>query len=216
MSKFLPFINSSSGPKAVFKAILKRSKGSSTKAVADLFTVLVHIGMDEATILLDAMPNSMTMTEKIKKLVNDNVDITIGAENLDYWTSIIEILITLKVVKTPPFHLYSTMLAVLVIKTPDEVEEVSPGLVIDDYKTIEEVNDLPNLTSVSFDINAENRVGFSGLNQLQAFVSVLESKKEDICISPVFLETETDFEAGKKRCKSVHAFLTEGENENES
>ena len=89
-NKFLPFITENSSPEAVFKALVQRSKGLSTKELGIIYSALISTGIENVKNYANALPNHVTTNEMYKEIVAKYRQFEIPHEHYSFWCFVLE------------------------------------------------------------------------------------------------------------------------------
>lgn len=193
-TNFLPFVTSTSSEKAILNAILKRTKGSSYNAIADLFAILMHLGIDQARQKIDNYPANLTTSAKLQEFTSDHREFHTSKSAFSYWSYVLN----MGDVKTPEdtgfskaeFEVYFCTLA---SKFPSKLE--SAGIVIDieKYKKFEQKDfDMSSaaIKSVVF-TNSGKRIGFTSWNEFKAYIASRQNDDAEVLeVMPVHVKKD--------------------------
>jgi len=212
-SSFLPFIKKTSSEESIFKAILQRTKGSSTTALTNIFSVVLGAGVENVRAKIDSLDDNLTTSAKISEVVAQETEHHIPLAEREFWlhASKYNTEKTSNFTKTEQ-EIYLTVLAV---HSPNKLIEAGFLLFSEKYENLKEysketcelgINDVPG---VSITEDSKFRTGFTCWEEFKAYLAMKADSEGDTKVSPVFIKTTaTDVTAhiyAENHCLSPYA-----------
>ena len=211
--KFLPFITEKSSEPAIFKAIVQRTKGYSSGTVADLYAIVLNLGIKEARKKVESFPEELTTTEKIKELISQHPQHHVKKSEQLFWSCVMHHEDSNKDSDYDNYSLEEKelMFSTIAICKPENLAGAGFKLGNDLYKVY---------ANTEFDINTRNikgikiaedkseRIGFTSWEELKAYVAFNANRETKLTVLPVFMQesrkaiTESDYE--KNHCTSPY------------
>ena len=84
-SKFLPFITESSNLNSVFKALVQRSKGVSSRDLGIIYTALLKFGIDKIKTFVDTLPSNLSANDVFSNIITNYKQHEIPINEMNYW-----------------------------------------------------------------------------------------------------------------------------------
>jgi len=193
-TKFLPFVSNSSSELSIFKALVQRSKGSSTSTLTSLFSIIVNVGIENVRGYMDKLPAGMTNSEKTKELINTSPEYSISPLILDFWCCILENYRLKGIKELEPFSaeelgiLFSSIAhfkpsSLPVIGINDDLSNLKDFIVMDTFN----IKDLKHV-KLSDSADAE-KVEFFSYPEMLAFIAFKEHTKTNFVLNPLSTST---------------------------
>lgn len=83
--KFLPFITNESKPATIFASVIKRAKGYSDSDIANVYSAILHHGVDEIRTALHTSNSSENTTTAFNFILRAYSEYTIKVKELHFW-----------------------------------------------------------------------------------------------------------------------------------
>ena len=215
-SSFLPFIKETSSEDAIFKAILKRAKGSSFSAISNLLSVVLSAGIESIRAKIDNLDDNLTTSAKVSEVVAQESIHHIPQSSREYWNYVSKYFKP----KTTDFtdaenEIFFTVLAA---KKPESLEKngfiVEPELLKKLTKYSDESADLGIRSISGIEISSEDsqRIGFTCWVEFKAFLAMKSTTNTVIKIIPTYIKTSasvvTDHIYSENHCVSPYVGIT--------
>jgi hypothetical protein len=190
---FLPFITETSSEEAIFKSILQRTKGSNTASIANLFSIVLAIGIKKVREKLDDYPSNLSTTAKIRELVANHHGMHVQKVNIDFWLSVMRFERT----SNTPHPVFSEkdleiFFSVLAENKPESLEAAGFNIGHEKYlKFKDSAFDTHAKTFENIKITEKDsqRVGFTSWEEFKAFIAhKSDSPDEIIRVLPVYID----------------------------
>lgn len=194
MSTFLPYIKDSSSEEAVFKALIKRAKGSNANTIANLFSIVLNLGIEKTRTKLDSYSSNLTTSAKIKELISDNTDLHVQKSEMLFWACVMDFERTTDE-PHPSFDKdeLEIFFSVLVTCKPESLADA--GFHVDHAKYLDcskQSFDVPvaHIKGVSITEKDAQRTGFSCWEEFKAYLAHISSTETNVKIMPVFIQAD--------------------------
>lgn len=194
MPTFLPFIKTTSSEEAIFKAIIQRTKGSNVNTVANLFSILLNLGITKARKKIDSYPDNLTMSAKIKELISDNTDVHVQKSETLFWSCAMDFERTSK----EPHPLFSTaeleiFFSVLATCRPKSLPDAGFNIDHAKYAAFSKQSfdfSVAGIVGVSITEKDSERIGFSCWEEFKAYLACIGGSDSNIKIMPVYIQAD--------------------------
>ncbi len=193
---FLPFIKNTSSAEAVFKAILKRTKGSSNSALSNLLSVVLMLGVEEVRAKIDRMDDNLTTSAKVADLVAQEIQHHIPQAEREFWEFASKHMnLKVKGLDSAELEIFFTVLAT---HKPQELETSGCGIAPYTYERLvshakEDYNtDIDEVPGVKICEDHGVRVGFTCWEEFKAYLAIKASDENITEVCPVYIKTAAD------------------------
>jgi len=189
-SKFLPFVTPESTEESVFKAIIQRTKDVHHEKILALFSIVISLGIELVRKKFNSLPEKFTATEKIFELITQNPQYSLPKSELLFWKYVVSL--EHHTAKNKSEELNEIMLVALILFKPLAAEKHISKINVEKYKVYssEEYNpELYKINNFSFSSEYE-RIGFTCLEELKAYLAFNEESKVPFCFCPVKINSE--------------------------
>ena len=196
-STFLPFIKETSSEDVVFKAILKRTKGSATSALTNLFSVVLGAGIENVRTKIDSLDDNLATSAKVAEVVAQETEYHIPQSERSFWSYVAKYYMP----KTPR-NLTNTELeiffTVIAVHRPENL--AVNGFVIESNlleKLVEFSKEtcepgIADVPGVAITEKSEFRTGFTCWEEFKAFLAMISNDEVETEVSPVYIKTASD------------------------
>ena len=192
---FLPFITAKSSEEAIFKSIVQRTKGSSSSTIANLFAIVLSIGIDKIRKKLDSYPTNLTTSAKIKELVSDHTEVHIQKSETTFWTYVMRM--EQKSGEAHPIfnkEELRTFFSVLASRKPKALSAAGFGAV--DHKKYLKYSEnsfdigCSSIKNLKITEKDSERVGFTCWEEFKTYIAFSLSDDSVTSILPVFISNQ--------------------------
>ena len=194
-NKFLPFITENSTPEAVFKALVQRSKGLSTKELSIIYSALLSTGIDNVKNYANSLPNHVTTNEMYREIVAKYRQFEIPYELHSFWCFVLEFYGKTKIKNYENYE--DNELATLLSCICENKPELAPEIGFDwdisalnQYKEQDADINLEDISHLAFTTDGV-RVGFLSFLEFKVFVATRQftSSNRDEKFFPIYINT---------------------------
>ncbi len=191
---FLPFIKESSSEEAIFKALLQRTKGSTTKALTNLFSVVLSVGIESVRTKMDSLGHHIPNSNKLSQVVAQETKYHIPQSERTYWSYVAKhVLPEVSNFSKDDLTVFFTVLAVV---RPETLAINNIIISTTRYEKLKEFSKEefdPGIASVkNVDITEDSnfRVGFTCWEEFKAFLAMKTDNKTDTKVLPAYIKTD--------------------------
>lgn len=212
--KFLPFITEKSSEISIFKAIIQRTKGLSKSAIADLYSIILTLGIKETRNKIDSFSKDLTSSDKIKELISQHPQYHLHKNVQLFWTYV-SYMEKFQNKQDKPFaqEEHEILFSVLAIVKPKSL--ISSGFVLEKEKyelyerfSKESFNiDICNIDGIKIAENDSDRVGFTCWEEFKAYIASNINTEKELSILPIKVGDDAKYNAAiyeKHHCRSPY------------
>lgn len=224
-NKFLPFITDNSGPETIFKALIQRSKGVSTKDLGVIYSALLVLGVSKVKNYASSLPSNLPAAELFSNLVTKYINLEIPIAQLNFWNEVLAFYGHSKIKSSDIFT--NDEIAVMVTVLAKYKPELLPN--VDFHWTNETLSQMANedfdcttdfIQHLKFE-NDGTRVGFYNFVEFKAYVAASAfAISKPFSIRPVWVKTEDgstqDYHYTDKYCISALDAFNKHRNDHKS
>lgn len=194
MSAFLPFVTETSSEEAIFKAIVQRTKGSNTITIANLFSIVLNLGITKARSKLSSYSDDLSTSAKIKELISDNPDFHVPKNIAVFWSYVMRFESSNEeshpVFNTEELEIFFTVLAT---QKPEAFFDAGFNVEHSKYVKYSDGSFNSGIGSIKGVIitNEDSiRVGFTCWEEFKAYLANRENSEILIRVLPVFIDRD--------------------------
>ena len=193
-NKFLPFITEKSGLGTIFKALVQRSKGLSSRDLGIMYTAVVKFGIDKVKAFIATLPEDLPANEIFKNVINQYRPYEISVHEMNYWCCVLLNYGLKNIANKENYKMseLSVMFAVIAAIKPNKLVEINfewntdvlIELAAENYDCT--VREMPHIKFAA----KGKRIGFISSTEFKAFIAswLAEGNEGILEIMPVFID----------------------------
>lgn len=191
-AKFLPFITEKSSEISIFKAIIQRTKGSTKSAIADFYSIILTLGINETRNKIDSFSTALTSSGKIKELLSQHPQYHLHKNVQLFWTYV-PYMEKFQNKQAEPFtpEEYEILFSVLAMVKPESLTGSGFVLEKEKYEVYERFSkesfniDVCNIDGIKISKKDSDRVGFTCLEEFKAYIAANMNTEKELSILPI-------------------------------
>jgi len=195
-SNFLPFIKKTSSEEAIFKAILQRTKGSTSSALTNLFSVVLAVGVENLRTKIDSLDDNLTTSAKVAEIIAQETQHHVPQSEREFWSHVAKYVMP----KNSNFSTQEmkTFFTVIAVHKPENLQKNGFGISSSLQRKLTEFSKEsyePSITGVpgiEISEDSSERIGFTCWEEFKAFLAIKSSDETTIKVSPAYIKTNAD------------------------
>jgi hypothetical protein len=208
-NKFLPFVTNKSSADSIFKALILRSKGLSSRDMLIVYSAILVLGIDKIKVKVSKLPEELSSAKILDELVRSYPQFEIAESELNFWNYVLNFFgkENLKSSENYTDTEITIMFSSLAVHCPQKLKEINYPFykdVLTDWSKSDFNIETDNLEQVNFSSDYV-KVGFNSFTEFKAYLILkIVSDSSPLNILPVFLNSTSDDKYKTNYCFSPY------------
>ena len=215
-NKFLPFVTNKSSADSIFKALILRSKGLSTRKITIVYSAILVLGIDKIKVKVSKLPEELSLTKILDELIKSYPQFEIAESEANFWNHVANFFgkENFKGSENYTNADISIMFSSLAVHSPQRLKEINYSFYTDtltDWSKNSFDTEIDSLEQINFSSDYV-RVGFRSFTEFKAYLALTISYGSSLLnICPVFIDSSHSDDASKYRINNCFSPYEEEE-----